>query len=116
MTFNLHDITGQESGVILMDTGAGHQNIVANWGDQDGLPHFMPYWAETGDPFPFIFTAVADVHVEEVFVHKGRLRDEVSHDGFDDWNPLGDDLDSDEPCVVYPLSNNWVVVAPENWN
>ena len=44
------------------------------------------------------------------------LRDEVAHDGFDDWNPLNDDLESDEPCTVYPLSNGWTVVAPKNWN
>lgn len=40
MNINLHDITGQESGVILVDTGAGRQNVVANWGDRDGLPVF----------------------------------------------------------------------------
>lgn len=116
MSINLHDITGQESGVILVDTGAGRQNVVANWGDRDGLPYFMPYYAATNDPFPFLFMDVADIHVDRPLVHKGRLRDEVAHDGFDDWNPWGDDLDSDEPCVVYPLTNGWTVVAPENWN
>lgn len=55
MNINLHDITGQESGVILVDTGAGRQNVVANWGDRDGLPYFMPYYAATSDPFPFLF-------------------------------------------------------------
>ena len=40
----------------------------------------------------------------------------MSRDGFDDWNPMGDDLDSDEPCDVYPLTNGWTVVAPKNWN
>ena len=109
MTINLHDITGQESGVILVDTGAGRQNVVANWGDRDGLPYFMPYYAATNDPFPFLFMDVADIHVDRPLVHKGRLRDEVAHDGFDDWNPLNDDLESDEPCTVYPLSNGWTV-------
>ena len=84
MNINLHDITGQESGVILVDTGAGRQNVVANWGDRDGLPYFMPYYAETNDPFPFLFMDVADIHVDRPLVHKGRLRDEVAHDGFDD--------------------------------
>ena len=116
MNINLHDITGQESGVILVDTGAGRQNVVANWGDRDGLPYFMPYYAATNDPFPFLFMAVADIHVARPLVHKGRLRDAVAHDGFDDWNPMGDDLDSDEPCDVYPLTNGWTVVAPKNWN
>lgn len=63
--------------------------------------------------FPFLFMDVADIHVDRPLVHKGRLRDEVAHDGFDDWNPMGDDLDSDEPCDVYPLTNGWTVVAPE---
>lgn len=103
-------------GVILVDTGAGRQNVVANWGDRDGLPYFMPYYAETSDPFPFLFMDVADIHVDRPLVHKGRLRDEVAHDGFDDWNPMDDDLDSDEPCDVYPLTNGWTVVAPKNWN
>ena len=85
MNINLHDITGQESGVILVDTGAGRQNVVANWGDRDGLPYFMPYYAATSDPFPFLFMDVADIHVDRPLVHKGRLRDEVAHDGFDDW-------------------------------
>lgn len=116
MTINLHTITGQESGVILIDTGAGHQNVVANWGDIDGLPHFVPLFAETGDPFPFLFVDDADVRVDEPLVHKGRLRDEVARDGFEDWNPLNDDLGSDEPCTVYPLTNGWTVIAPENWN
>lgn len=90
MNINLHDITGQESGVILVDTSAGRQNVVANWGDRDGLPYFMPYYAATSDPFPFLFMDVADIHVDRPLVHKGRLRDEVAHDGFDDWNPMGD--------------------------
>ena len=30
MNINLHYITGQESGVILVDTSAGRQNVVAN--------------------------------------------------------------------------------------
>lgn len=64
MNINLHDITGQESGVILVDTGAGRQNVVANWGDRDGLPYFMPYYAATSDPFPFLFMDVADIHVD----------------------------------------------------
>lgn len=42
--------------------------------------------------------------------------DEIAHDGFEDWNPLNDDLESDEPCDVYPLSNGWIVVAPKEWN
>lgn len=92
MNINLHDITGQESGVILVDTGAGRQNVVANWGDRDGLPYFMPYYAETNDPFPFLFMDVADIHVDRPLVHKGRLCDEVAHDGFDDWNPLNERL------------------------
>lgn len=116
MTINLHDITGQESGVILIDTGFGHVNVVANWGDRDGLPHFMPHFAETGDPFPFLFIVAEDVEVETATVREGRLCDEVARDGFEDWNPLNDDLESDEPCDVYPLSNGWTVVAPKNWN
>lgn len=33
MTINLHDITGQESGIILVETDDGrHMNVVANWG------------------------------------------------------------------------------------
>lgn len=31
MTINLHDITGQESGIILVETDDGrHMNVVAN--------------------------------------------------------------------------------------
>ena len=43
-------------------------------------------------------------------------KDEIAHDGLEDWNPLDDDLESDEPCDVYPLSNGWIVVAPKEWN
>lgn len=57
-----------------------------------------------------------DVHVETERIHSGALNDEIAHDGLEDWNPLDDDLDSDEPCDVYPLSNGWIVVAPKNWN
>ena len=40
MTINLHDITGQESGIILVETDDGrHMNVVANWGAKDGLPY-----------------------------------------------------------------------------
>ncbi|WP_270305661.1 hypothetical protein [Bifidobacterium adolescentis] len=116
MNINLHAVTGQESGVVLVDMGAGYQNVVTNWGDKDGLPHFMPFFAETSDPFPFLFVDVADVRVDRPLVHKDRLCDEVAHDGFDDWNPWNDNLDSDEPCTVYPLTNGWKVIAPENWN
>ena len=116
MTINLHDLTGQESGIILVDTGAGHVNVVANWGDKDGLPYFMQNLAEMGEPFPFVFFNEEDVHVENIYIHDGKLNDEISHDGFEDWNPLNDNLDSDEPCTVYPLSNNWTVIAPKNWN
>lgn len=38
MTINLHDITGQESGIILVEMDDGrHMNVVANWGANDGL-------------------------------------------------------------------------------
>ena len=40
MTINLHDITGQESGIILVETDDGrHKNVVVNWGGYDGLPY-----------------------------------------------------------------------------
>lgn len=40
MTINLHDLTGQESGIILVETDDGrHMNMVANWGAKDGLPY-----------------------------------------------------------------------------
>ena len=71
MTINLHDITGQESGIIVYKDGT---------------------------------------------IHSGTLNDEIAHDGLEDWNPLNDDLESDEPCDVYPLSNGWIVVAPKEWN
>lgn len=42
MTINLHDITGQESGIILVETDDGrHMNMVANWGGYDGLPYLF---------------------------------------------------------------------------
>lgn len=44
--------------------------MVANWGDRDGLPYFMPYYAATSDPFPFLFMDVADIHVDRPLVHK----------------------------------------------
>ena len=42
MTINLHDLTGQESGIILVETDDGrHMNMVANWGAKDGLPYLF---------------------------------------------------------------------------
>ena len=57
-----------------------------------------------------------DVHIETERIHSGTLNDEIAHDGLEEWNPLDDDLESDEPCDVYPLSNGWIVVAPKEWN
>ena len=116
MTINLHAITGQESGIILMDTGAGHQNVVANWGDNDGLPYFEPYLAEAGEPFPFVLVTDDDTRVDWPSAHRGHLREELSPSWFGDWSPLDNNLDLNESCMVYPLSNGWKVVAPENWN
>lgn len=115
MTINLHDITGQESGIILveMDERGRRMNMVANWGDKDGLPYLVEPMFE---PFSFVFLQPEDVHVETERIHSGTLNDEIAHDGLEDWNPLDDDLESDEPCDVYPLSNGWIVVAPKNWN
>ena len=48
--------------------------------------------------------------------HGLLLQHVATPDGLEDWNPLDDDLDSDEPCEVYPLSNGWIVVAPKEWN
>ena len=70
MTINLHAITGQESGIILMDTGAGLKNVVANWGDNDGLPYFEPYLAETGEPFPFVLVTDDDTRVDWSSAHR----------------------------------------------
>lgn len=96
MTINLHDITGQESGIILVETDDGrHMNVVANWGDNDGLPYLFEPMLE---PFSFVFLQPEDVHVETERIHSGMLNDEIAHDGFEDWNPLNDDLESDEPC------------------
>lgn len=107
MTINLHDITGQESGIILVETDDGrHMNVVANWGAKDGLPYLFEPMLE---PFSFVFLQPEDVHVETERIHSGALNDEIAHDGLEDWNPLDDDLDSDEPCDVYPLSNGTVV-------
>jgi hypothetical protein len=114
MTINLHDLTGQESGIILVETDDGrHMNMVANWGANDGLPYLFEPMLE---PFSFLFLPSEDVHVETERIHSGALNDEIAHDGLEDWNPLDDDLESDEPCEVYPLSNGWTVVAPKNWN
>lgn len=100
MTINLHDITGQESGIILVET-------------DDGLPYLFEPMLE---PFSFLFLPSEDVHVETERIHSGTLNNEIAHDGLEDWNPLNDDLESDEPCDVYPLSNGWIVVASKNWN
>lgn len=114
MTINLHDLTGQESGIILVETDDGrHMNMVANWGAKDGLPYLFEPMLE---PFSFLFLPSEDVHVETERIHSGALNNEIAHDGLEDWNPLDDDLDSDEPCEVYPLSNGWIVVAPKEWN
>lgn len=114
MTINLHDITGQKSGIILVETDDGqHMNVVANWGDKNGLPYLFEPMLE---PFSFVFLQPEDVHVETERIHSGALNDEIAHDGLEDWNPLGDDLESDEPCDVYLLSNGWIVVAPKEWN
>lgn len=114
MTINLHDITGQESGIILVETDDGrHMNVIANWGDKNGLPYLFEPMLE---PFSFVFLQSEDVHVETERIHSGTLNDEIAHDGLEDWNPLDDDLESDEPCDVYPLSNGWIVVAPKEWN
>lgn len=108
MTINLHDLTGQESGIILVETDDGrHMNMVANWGAKDGLPYLFEPMLE---PFSFLFLPSEDVHVETERIHSGALNDEIAHDGLEDWNPLDDDLDSDEPCEVYPLSNGWIIV------
>ena len=77
-------------------------NVVANWGAKDGLPYLFEPMLE---PFAFVFLQPEDVHVETERIHSGALNDEIAHDGLEDWNPLDDDLDSDEPCDVYPLSN-----------
>ena len=109
MNINLHDITGQESGIILVETDDGrHKNVVVNWGGYDGLPYYL-----LSEP---VFLQPEDVHIETERIHSGTLNDEIAHDSLEDWNPLDDDLDSDEPCDVYPLSNGWIVVAPKNWN
>ena len=53
MTINLHDITGQESGIILVEMDDGrHMNVVANWGDKNGLPYLFEPILE---PLSFLF-------------------------------------------------------------
>lgn len=90
MTINLHDLTGQESGIILVETDDGrHMNMVANWGAKDGLPYLFEPMLE---PFSFLFLPSEDVHVETERIHSGALNDEIAHDGLEDWNPLDDDL------------------------
>ena len=86
MTINLHDITGQESGIILveMDERGRRMNMVANWGDKDGLPYLVEPMLE---PFSFVFLQTEDVHVETERIHSGTLNDEIAHDGLEDWNP-----------------------------
>lgn len=59
MTINLHDLTGQESGIILVETDDGrHMNMVANWGANDGLPYLFEPMLE---PFSFLFLPSEDV-------------------------------------------------------
>lgn len=114
---NLHEITGQESGVVVARSGSDVHILVLNWGSHDGLPFLFDELAAVDAADPFLYMQPDDVSVESENVHEGRLRDEVSLDGEPDvWNPTGDDLESDEPCVVYPLSNGWRVIAPKDWN
>lgn len=117
-TINLHELTGQESGVVLAADKSGLRRImVLNWGANDGLPFLFDELAALDAADPFLYMQPDDVAVELGDVHEGRLRDEVALSGEPDvWNPNNDDLESDEPCVVYPLSNGWRVIAPENWN
>lgn len=88
MTINLHDLTGQESGIILVEMDDGrHMNMVANWGANDGLPYLFEPMLE---PFSFLFLPSEDVRVEIERIHSGALNDEIAHDGLEDWNPLDD--------------------------
>lgn len=76
MSINLHDLTGQESGIILVEMDDGrHMNVVANWGDKDGLPYLFEPMLE---PFPFVFLQPEDVHVETERIHSGALNDEIA--------------------------------------
>ena len=76
MTINLHDLTGQESGIILVETDDGrHMNMVANWGAKDGLPYLFEPMLE---PFSFLFLPSEDVHVETERIHSGALNDEIA--------------------------------------
>lgn len=55
MAINLHDITGQESGIILVEMDDGrHMNVVANWGDKKigRLPYLFEPILE---PLSFLF-------------------------------------------------------------
>lgn len=80
MTINLHDLTGQESGIILVETDGGrHMNMVANWGAKDGLPYLFEPMLE---PFSFLFLPSEDVHVETERIHSGALNDEIASENF----------------------------------
>lgn len=113
MTINLHDLTGQESGIILVETDDGrHMNMVANWGAKDGLPYLFEPMLE---PFSFL-SSPQRMSTSKPNASTAGHSTTKSPTTVEDWNPLDDDLDSDEPCEVYPLSNGWIVVAPKEWN
>lgn len=98
MTINLHDLTGQESGIILVETDDGrHMNMVANWGAKDGLPYLFEPMLE---PFSFLFLPSEDVHVETERIHSGALNDEQGgHNSYGDIIHICEKLlEEDESC------------------
>lgn len=98
---NLQELTGKESGIVIYDSKEG---ILCNWSSDDGLPRIFV----TG----LIFMA------EEIPKVEGEHTDDLGTylNGIEVY--ICAEYDEDEEIssgTVYKLSDDMIVIAPDDW-
>lgn len=105
MKMDLYKLTGQESGIVVYGEGNQRAAIICNWASFTGLPRvFGP-------------GLLVDLPGDEIPEVEGEHRDDIPDllDGVEVIYNANDDK-IPQSGTVYRISDDVLVVAPDDWN
>lgn len=105
---NLHELTGQESGVIIY----GQKFAICNWSHDSGIPYVGPSPIDgmVGTPIKIEWNKRSSKKIKDIGAYIEDLR--CVYDANDDLDGL-----SGYPGYLFCVNNgDYEVIAPADWN
>lgn len=100
----LHELTGQESGVVIYDNG---NTIICNWQSLEGLPYIVDHFGWLMD----MENEIISVEFTKKTKNSSKYLREVIYDRNGDAQCL-----KNHPATIWKLIDGTIILAPEGWN